>query len=343
MRCREEESVRRHQPAQRLVWPSEVVRLDEEAQPSLAISEVGEDGAREKLFPQRLPEALDLPQRHRVLRAAANVADAVLPECLLEGRLAAPRRVLPPVVGQHFLRRPIRRDAAFERLEHQRGFVVMRQHVRHHKARVVVEERRHVELLVASQPEFENVRLPHLVRRRALEASLRRRPLRQRRRLRRQQPFLVQNSPHLRLGNSERLEASQAVRNFAAPEVCEGLLHRHHRFAPRVGCLRFRLRACLLFSEAGLALLLVPLHPLVHRVFMHPEYPRQLANRCLSLEHLLHHAQFELGWMVMTRRASGLAPLRFCLPSHLALPFRSAGGLLREGRCYGFSTQLTCS
>jgi hypothetical protein len=59
------------------VRPLEVVVLDVQAQPPLAIREISEDRARQEFFPQRLPETLDLPQRLRMLRPAFTVHDAV--------------------------------------------------------------------------------------------------------------------------------------------------------------------------------------------------------------------------------------------------------------------------
>ena len=49
--------------------------------------------------------------------------------------------------------------------------VLMRQCCRDEKARVVVHECRQVQALVASKQKREDVRLPHLIRRRALEAA----------------------------------------------------------------------------------------------------------------------------------------------------------------------------
>ena len=104
VRCRAEEAVRRHEPPERLVRSLEVVRVDEEPQPPHAVGEVREDRSRQQLLPERLPEALDLAERLRVLRPALDVPDALPPQLLLEGALAAPDRVLPPLVGQHLLR-----------------------------------------------------------------------------------------------------------------------------------------------------------------------------------------------------------------------------------------------
>jgi hypothetical protein len=73
-----EESVRRHEPRQRLVGPLEVVSVDEESEPAYVVSEVREDRPAEELVPQRLPKSLCLAERLRMLRATAHVPDAVL-------------------------------------------------------------------------------------------------------------------------------------------------------------------------------------------------------------------------------------------------------------------------
>jgi hypothetical protein len=159
-RRRPEVAVRRHQPRQRLVRAVEVVVVDEVAQPPIAVGEVGEDRARQHLVPQGLPEALDLPQRLRVLRSALDVPHAVAAHQLLEGRLAPPRGVLPALVGQHFRRRAVLRRRPLECLEHQLRPLVVRQCVPDHVARVVVHEADQIQPLMPAQQECEEVRLP---------------------------------------------------------------------------------------------------------------------------------------------------------------------------------------
>jgi len=173
LRRRAEESIRRHQPAQRLVRPLEVVRVDEERQPPLQIVEVGKHRPREKLVPQRLPEALHLAERLRMLWTTLHVRDSLAPKRFFEFRRAAPRRVLAALVGQDLPRRAECRDALVQRIHHQRRLLVVRQRVRHQKPRVVVHERRQVHALVSPQEKREDVRLPELVRLGALEAPLR--------------------------------------------------------------------------------------------------------------------------------------------------------------------------
>jgi hypothetical protein len=153
-------AVGRDQAVQCLVGPLEVVAIDVERQPAGAIIEVGEDGPAQKLVPQRLPESFDLPERHWMLRTALDVPNAVAAQHPLEFRLPAPRRVLPPIVGQHLLWRAEGGDGALQRLQDQRGTLVVCQDVADQEAAVVVHEGCQVQPLVTSQQEGEDVRLP---------------------------------------------------------------------------------------------------------------------------------------------------------------------------------------
>jgi hypothetical protein len=165
-----EESVRGHRPRDALVRPPEVVGLDEERDPPLAVLEVREDRPREKLLPQRLPETFDLSQGLWMVGPALDVADALSPELLLEVRVASPRDVLASLVGQDLTRGAVLRDPPRQRLQDQRGPLVVRHHQRHHVPRVVVHEGCHVQPVVTSQEKREDVRLPQLVRFRPLES-----------------------------------------------------------------------------------------------------------------------------------------------------------------------------
>lgn len=215
----------------------EVVAVDEECEPPHVVGEVREDGAAQKLVPQCLPEALHLPQCLGVLGTTAHVPDAVAPQYPLEIRLAPPGGVLRPVVGQNLLRRPEGGDAALEGFEHQLRALVVRRRVRNDEARVVVHEDRQVHPLMASEQKRENVRLPELIRRRALEAPHRvlSRLIRRSRRL--EQPFLVQDAPHLCLAHAERFETRQHVSNPPRPVLRMLLPGLHYRRA-------FRLPVC---------------------------------------------------------------------------------------------------
>jgi hypothetical protein len=69
-----------------------------------------------------------------VLRPALDVADAVLFEQLLEGRLAPPRRVLATVVRQHLLRHAVRGHRPLEGLDSDAALLVVREDVRDEEA-----------------------------------------------------------------------------------------------------------------------------------------------------------------------------------------------------------------
>src|SRR5205814_5929976 len=107
-----------------LMRAAEVVGLDEEADPPLAVLEVREDRPREKLLPQRLPEALDLAQRLRMVRPALDVPDALAAQLFLEIRVTAPGHVLAPLVRQHLPRSAVLRDPTSQRFQHQRRALV---------------------------------------------------------------------------------------------------------------------------------------------------------------------------------------------------------------------------
>ena len=119
LRRRAEEPVRGRQPLQSLVRALEVVVLHEQRHPALAVGEVRKHRSRQELLPHRLPEALDLAAGLGVVRSALHVADPLAAQLLFETRLAPPRRVLPPLVGQDLARRTVVRDPARKRLHHQ--------------------------------------------------------------------------------------------------------------------------------------------------------------------------------------------------------------------------------
>jgi hypothetical protein len=206
VRRRAEEAVRRDEPVEALMRALEVVVLDEQRDAPQAIGEVGEHRLAQEFVPQRLPEAFDLAERLRMLRPALAVADATALQQLLELGLAAPRDVLPALVGEHLARLAVLGDAALERVDHEARLVVVRHRPRHEVARVVVHEADEVDDLVTAQLELEDVALPELVRLRAFEATFRF--------VTRcglvafgDEPGLVQDAAHGRLGDAETGEA----------------------------------------------------------------------------------------------------------------------------------------
>jgi hypothetical protein len=193
-----EEPIRRRQSLQRLVRALEVVVLHEQPHPSLAVLEVGKHGARQELLPHRLPESLDLAAGLRVMRAALHVCDPLSTQLRLELRRAAPRRVLPALIGQDLARRTVLGNAARQRLQHQRASLMVRHRQAHQIARVIIQERCNVHALVSAQQKGEQVRLPQLVRLGTLEAHELAPRLRLRKRACRQLPMLAQHTPHRR-------------------------------------------------------------------------------------------------------------------------------------------------
>jgi len=210
-RRRLEVAVRGHQARQRLVRTVEVVVVDEVTESPLAVRVVGEDRARQHLVPQGLPEALDLAKRLRMLRPALDVSHAVATHPLLERRLAAPRRVLPALVRQHLARRAVLRRRALERFEHELRALVVCEREADHVARVVVHEGDEVQPLVTPKQECEEVRLPQLIRRSALESSRRPRPAVLLGRRRVDEPLLVQHASHRRLRHAQALVPCELV------------------------------------------------------------------------------------------------------------------------------------
>ncbi len=210
VRRRAEEAVGGHEPVEPLMRALEVVVLDEERDAPQAVREVGEHRLAQKFVPQRFPEAFDLAERLRMLRPALAVANAAALEELLEFRFAAPRDVLSALVGEHLARLAVLRDAALERVDDQARLVVVRHRPRHEVARVVVHEADEVDRLMATQLELEDVALPELVRLGAFEATLGF-VTRFGRHVFGDEPGLVQDASHGRLGDTEAREALEHV------------------------------------------------------------------------------------------------------------------------------------
>jgi hypothetical protein len=292
LRRRPEEAVGRHQALDALVRTLEVVRVHEESEASFAVREVGKHRPTQEFLPQCLPESLHLAQRLRMLRPALDVPNALPTKLLLEVRLPTPRRVLAPLVRQDLLRCPVRRDAAGQCLHHQHRPLMVRERPRHDEARVVIHEGCQVQPLVASEQKREDVRLPHLIGRRPLEAT---RPvLSLRGRLPRlDETRLVQDAAHLRLAHPQRLEARQHVADTARAVLRVLLAQGHHRLL--LGLLRRRLltrrRRRRLRHQSVHAPLLVGAHPLDDRCTAGTEDFRQPAQAHRPRERLLHHPQ----------------------------------------------------
>jgi len=116
-----EEAVRGAKPPDPLVGPLVVVVLDPDGGALHRLLEAVKLRPLQKLPQQRLPEPLDLPQGHRVVRPGPDVFDAVFLQFLLEAGLPPPVGVLPPIVGQHLLGNPVLANPAAVGLQHVLG------------------------------------------------------------------------------------------------------------------------------------------------------------------------------------------------------------------------------
>jgi len=158
-----EEPVRGTKPPDALVRPLVVVILDPQRGARNRLIEAVKLCPLQELSQDRLPEPLDLAQRHRVVRPGADVFDTVFLQLLLEAGLPPPVGVLPPVVGQHLLGDPVLANPAAVGLQHVLGGLAAVQPQGCHVAAVIVDEADQVGV-VAPQPYGKYVRLPELVR-----------------------------------------------------------------------------------------------------------------------------------------------------------------------------------
>ena len=165
-----EEAIGGTQPLQGLVGPAVVVVLHPEPDPRGGRVEALELGAGQELLPDRLPEALDLAQGHGVMGPALQVVHAILPQLRLEPRGPAPARVLPALIGEHLLRDAVLCHRPAVDLQDVLRRLAAEDVQSHHVAGVIVEEADEVGVL-AAQPEGEDVGLPELVGRGALEEA----------------------------------------------------------------------------------------------------------------------------------------------------------------------------
>lgn len=125
--------------------------LYEQPHAVLTVLEVRKHGAREELLPHRLPEPLDLPARLRMMGSALDVRDPVTMQLRLELRGAAPRGVLPTLIGENLARRSVVGNPSRQRLEHQRTTLMMGNRQADQITRVIVQESRNVQPLVPAQ------------------------------------------------------------------------------------------------------------------------------------------------------------------------------------------------
>jgi hypothetical protein len=157
-----EEAVCRTEPFNALMRSLVVVILDPEFDPLAGGVEAVELGADQEVLPDRGPEAFDLAEGHGMLRARLEVRDAILFEFGLEAADAAPGGILAAVVSEHLLGRLELANRHAIDFDHRGGRGTAEQVGADDEPRVVVQEGDEVGV-TASEPEGEDVRLPHLI------------------------------------------------------------------------------------------------------------------------------------------------------------------------------------
>jgi hypothetical protein len=157
-----EEAVGGAHPVHALMGPAMVVVLHPVSDPFARLFERLELRPLQELVLERLPEALDLPQRHRVMRGTADVMDVVALKLLLKPRRATPRGVLRPVVGQQLLRLAVRARRLAVYVHHVTAQRAAEHPQPRHEAGVIIQEPDDVGR-PALEREVRDVALPHLV------------------------------------------------------------------------------------------------------------------------------------------------------------------------------------
>jgi hypothetical protein len=157
-----EKPVGRTQPPDTLVGPLVVVVFDPEADAICGVLEAGKLRALQKFSQDRLPEALDLAQCHRMMRTGLDVFDPIFLKLALKPGGAAPVGVLAPVVGEHLLGNTVFGHGPAVGLDHVLGGLAAVKTQPRNVSRVVVDKADKVGVS-AGQPEGHDVALPHLV------------------------------------------------------------------------------------------------------------------------------------------------------------------------------------
>jgi hypothetical protein len=213
---------------------------------------------------------------------------------------------------------------------------------------MIIQERRHVDALVAPKKEGEEVRLPQLVGFRSFEAPL----LGLRPRLRRLallgQALLLQHPAHRGVGSANAEEAPHHIANPAAPRLRLGLLRRNHRLAARIAlraalAVTHRARASVregrparaLWITACSARRLLERRSPTRSIFLRPlndgrVRDPELRTNPVRRQTLVHHRACRRHHHV-TRPGAARLPLRYCvaplrrvtcLAFHWSSPFR---------------------
>jgi hypothetical protein len=341
-----EEAVRGAEAVQALVRAPVIVILHPEPDPFAGGLEAVELGTVQELLPDGLPEALDLAEGHGVVGPALEVVHPVLLELGLEAGGAPPTRELPALVGEQLLGHPVLRHGPAVDLEDVLRRLAAEDVEPHHVAGVIVDKADQVGVL-AAQAEGEDVGLPELVRRGALEGARRSGAPRALGLGLREQVVRVQLAAHRLPADRQQAHPPEEVADLLDPEVGvaalerDGLrLHRgRHLRCPVARLPRLRL-------QARLALRAILPNPRPQRAQANVEVAGDLRDGEAFLYTELDRLAPELHRMdVRVRCPPSSRPLRSLLLARtLAVPvhgFHSFGVLLgTPGReCHPFSSR----
>jgi hypothetical protein len=309
-----EKAVRGAEAVQRLMRPPVIVMLYPQPDPLAGGVEAVELGAGQELLPDRLPEALDLPQGHRVVGPALEVVDPVLLELGLKARGAPPARELPALVGEQLLGDAVLGDGPAIDFEDVLRRLAAEDVEPHDIARVIVEEADEVGVL-AAQAEGEDVGLPELVGGGALELAGCGRATRGLDLGLREQGLRVQLPAHRLPTDRQQAHAPEEVADLLDPEVGVPALHRDGLRLDRRRDLRLAgLRGPRLPLEARGALGAIRVDPLPQRAQAEVEILGNLRDREAFLHAELNCSPPELHRVDVRVRCAAF-PLRvFLLP-----------------------------
>ena len=164
------EAIGRTQPLQGLMRPPVVVVLHPQPDSLPGRLKAVKLGSHQELLPDGLPEAFDLAQGHGMMWPALKVVHPILAQFRLKACRPAPTGVLTALIGEHLFGHAVLRHRPAVHLQHVLRRLTAKHLQPHHVAGIIIQKADEVGVL-ASQPEGEDVGLPHLVGRGALEEA----------------------------------------------------------------------------------------------------------------------------------------------------------------------------
>jgi hypothetical protein len=265
------ETIRRTEAVEALVRPLVVVVFDPKLDAVPGVIEAAKLGADQVVLPDGGPKPFNLAEGHRMMRAGFDVGHAILLELGGEAAGAAPGDVLAAVVGEHLAGRFELGDGGAIDLDDRLGGGAAEQVGADDVPGMVIEEGDEVGV-AAAQPEGEDVRLPHLVGRGALEETGPGKVLGFLFGRRRHEVGLLQT---LADGGGAGRQQEPAAQHLGDAGDAEGgvLLFELHDFGGDGGGEFLDAVAPIgPVLQGVLAALLIPFHPMEQTVLIHPQF-----------------------------------------------------------------------